>query len=898
MANEHKGNKQLIFKAYMRSKEEDRLEDYHKHKSNWKLWGPYLSERAWGTVREDYSPDGDAWNYFPHEYAKSKTYRWNEDGIGGISDRNQYLCFALAFWNGKDPILKERLFGLSGHEGNHGEDVKEYYFYLDNTPCHSYMKMLYKYPQNVFPYQELIDENKKRNYQDPEFELLDTKIFDSNEYFDIFIEYAKASEQDICIQISIYNRYHQPASCYILPTLWFRNTWSWGYPNGPMGDISEKPKIRKKNYKTLEVLHPVLGKYFLYLEDKAECVFTENNSNNEKLYKSQNETPYVKDAFHNFLIHKKNNAVNPNKEGTKAAAIYYVTVEPDQPAKIRLRLAKEDIEDPFKNFQGIFQEAKEDADLFYENIYSTKVSEEEKLILRQAFASLLWNKQLYYFNVEQWLEGDPAGPKPPIGRKLIRNYGWEHLINFDIISMPDKWEYPWYASWDLAFHCITFAIIDADFAKRQLTLMLREWYMHPNGQLPAYEWNFYDVNPPVLAWAILHVYEMEAKKSKKPDREFLEGAFHKLLLNFTWWVNRKDAEGRNVFQGGFLGLDNISVFDRSKPLPDGGHIDQSDATAWMAFYCVIMMKIALILAEDEPIYQDSATKFFEHFQRISTSMGDYKREGYGLWCEEDGFFYDVLRFPDGRKTPLKVRSIVGLLPLFAVETLDPEVFRKNRIFDRRVEWFLKWHHSLSLNIACIHDPGLGKRRLLSILTKDRIERVLHYLLDENEFLSDYGIRSLSKYLKNNPYTFYAEGNAFTINYQPAESRSGLFGGNSNWRGPIWMPINFLIIEALKRIYSYYGDNLKVDFPSGSGNKMNLLEISQELSKRLISIYLNKNGCRPVYENIKKFQNDPYWKEYLLFFEYFNGDTGAGLGANHQTGWTANIINLILGCSES
>lgn len=875
------------------TKEHARLEGYRNHENNWKQWGPYLSDRAWGTVREDYSADGDPWRYFPHDHARSRTYRWNEDGIAGISDRNQYLCFALCLWNGKDSILKERMFGLNGYEGNHGEDLKEYYFYLDNTPCHSYMKMLYKYPQNAFPYDQLVQENKMRGYYDPEYELLDTGIFDADEYFDVFIEYAKADEKDICIQISVHNRGPHAAECYILPTLWFRNTWSWGYTEGPMGDVPHKPHLFLKNDHTIEADHPVLGNYFLYIENDSECVFTENDTNCERLFGVKNPTPYVKDAFDNYLVHQNPQSVNPAKEGTKAAAIQRITVQPNEPAIIRLRLSKKEIKNPFHEFETIFSDAKADAEAFYEDLYTDKITEEEKQIVRQAFASLLWNKQLYYFNVDQWLQGDPSGPKPSEERKFIRNNGWEHLINFDIISMPDKWEYPWYASWDLAFHCITFALIDGDFAKRQLTLMMREWYMHPNGQVPAYEWDFDDVNPPVFAWAALRVFQFDAISSNKPDREFLEGIFHKLLLNFTWWVNRKDETGRNVFQGGFLGLDNISVFDRSKPLPGGGHIDQSDATAWMAFYCVMMMKIALTLAEEEPVYQDSATKFFEHFQRISTAMVDYKRGKHGLWDDEDGFFYDLLHFPDGRTVPLKVRSIVGLLPLFAVETLEPDSFKKVPIFEKRLEWFTNWHTALSRTISCFYDPGVGKRRQMSILTKERITKVLGYLLDENEFLSDYGIRSLSKFHKDNPYTIETEGVTHRVNYQPGESESGLFGGNSNWRGPIWMPVNLLISGSLQRIHTYYGDHLKVEFPTGSGNKMNLAEIAEEISKRLVKIYLkDENGHRPVYGTIKKFQTDPHWKDYLLFFEYFNGDTGAGLGASHQTGWTANIINLI------
>lgn len=873
--------------------EHARLEGYRNHVNNWKQWGPYLSDRAWGTVREDYSAEGEPWRYFPHDHARSRAYRWNEDGIGGISDRNQYLCFALALWNGNDPILKERMFGLSGDEGNHGEDLKEYYFYLDNTPCHSYMKMLYKYPQNAFPYESLVRENRKRSYRDPEYELLDTGIFDANEYFDVFIEYAKADEQDICIKISVYNRGRKPAECYLLPTLWFRNTWSWGYTEGPMGDVPYKPRLFLKNPHTIEADHPGLGSYFLYIESDSDCVFTENDTNAERLFGVKNASPYVKDAFHDYLIQQDLSRVNPAKEGTKVAAIHKVDVQPDQPFYMRLRLSKGELAHPFQNFDSIFSEAEKDAEAFYEDLYTENIGHEEKRIVRQCFASLLWNKQLYYFNVDQWLEGDPCGPKPPEERKLRRNFGWEHLINFDVISMPDKWEYPWYASWDLAFHCITLALVDGDFAKRQITLMMREWYMHPNGQFPAYEWNFDDVNPPVFAWAALRVFQFDAISSNKPDREFLEGIFHKLLLNFTWWVNRKDATGRNVFQGGFLGLDNISVFDRSKPLPGGGHIDQSDATAWMAFYCVMMMKIALTLAEEEPVYQDSATKFFEHFQRISTAMADNKKEGHGLWDEEDGFFYDLLHFPDGGTLPLKVRSIVGLLPLFAVETLEPESFKKVPVFEKRLEWFTTWHTALSKTMSCFYDPGVGKRRQMSILTKDRVIRVLGYLLDENEFLSDYGIRSLSKYHKEHPFKLSADGVDYEVNYQPGESESGLFGGNSNWRGPIWLPVNLLIIGALQRIHTYYGNHLQVEFPTRSGNKMNLADIADKISERIISIYLKDDtGRRPVYGNIQKFQSDPYWKDYLLFFEYFHGDTGMGLGACHQTGWTATLINLI------
>lgn len=871
-----------------------KLHQHHLQKANWKEWGPYLSERAWGTVREDYSETGDAWRYFPHDHARSRVYRWNEDGIAGISDRNQYLCFSVALWNGKDPILKERMFGLANYEGNHGEDLKEYYFYLDNTPTHSYMKMLYKYPQNSFPYLQLIEENKKRSFSDPEYELLDTGIFDNNEYFDVFVEYAKASEKDILIEISIYNRSKEAKKCYLLPTLWFRNTWSWGYPAGPMGDVPSKPFLHQLNPHSIKACHPVIGNYYLYAEGEPDLVFTENETNNVRLFNTPNNTPYVKDAFDNYLVHNDKSKVNPKKEGTKAAAISLLEVPAEGVKKIRLRLTAHENQNPFGDFDEICKQRKADADEFYEKLQRPGLTENDKTILRQAFAGALWSKQLYYFDVEQWLKGDPIGPTPPEARASLRNQGWEHLINFDIISMPDKWEYPWYAAWDLGFHCISLALLDADFAKRQLVLMTREWYMHPNGQLPAYEWNYNDVNPPVHAWAALRVYQFDAKFHGTADKEFLKGIFHKLLLNFTWWINRKDQDGRNVFQGGFLGLDNISVFDRSKPLPTGGHVSQSDGTAWMAFYCVMMMKIALELAQDEPVYQDTATKFFEHFQRIATAMTAHGRKGCGLWNQEDQFFYDVLHLPDGQVIPLRVRSLVGLLPLFAVETLGPEIYKNAPIFERRVEWFTNRHPTLSESMACVNDPGVGKRRQMAILTRDHLESVLKYMLDENEFLSDYGIRSLSKFHKDHPYKLKVDGMTYEINYEPGESESYLFGGNSNWRGPIWFPINLLIIGALKRFHTYYGEDLKVDFPTGSGVKMNLLQVAEELSKRLIKIYTpDKEGQRAAYAKHTKFQNDPHWKDLLLFYEYFNGDTGEGIGASHQTGWTTNIVNLIL-----
>lgn len=877
----------------MPNPEVQRLIEHRTYQSNWKNWGPYLSERAWGTVREDYSPSGDVWRNFPHEHARSRAYRWNEDGLAGISDRNQYLCFSLALWNHQDPILKERLFGLAGDEGNHGEDVKEYYFYLDNTPTHSYMKMLYKYPQNRFPYEQLIKENSSRSAHELEYELLDTGIFDEDAYFDVFVEYAKAEKENILIEITLFNRSKQEASCDVLPTLWFRNTWSWGYPAGPMGDVPSKPSMRLLDAKCLEADHPTLGMYYLNIEDDAEWIFTENETNNLLLNNSSNASPYVKDAFHRYLVNGEKEAVNPLQTGTKAAAVHRVTIPAGEKKTIRLRLSHQRIKEPFKHFAESMILRKQEADKFYQLIQRQGLCPEENKIQRQAFAGLLWSKQLYYYDVEDWLDKDAQASATPLHRHIKRNKGWQHLVNFDIISMPDKWEYPWYASWDLAFHCVALVLVDPDFAKRQLELMTREWYMHPNGQLPAYEWNFYDVNPPVHAWAALRVYQIDAKVTGKKDRRFLEGIFHKLLLNFTWWVNRKDKEDNNVFQGGFLGLDNISVFDRSNPLPTGGYIDQADGTAWMSFYCVNMMKIALELAEEEPVYQDSASKFFEHFQRIAramTSIGDQK---HSLWNEHDGFFYDALHLPDGDVIPLKVRSLVGLLPLFAIEALDPEVFQKAPIFEKRLKWFTHKHSEEECQMACIYTPGGEKARQMAILRCDQLKRVFKYLFDENEFLSDYGIRSLSKHHKDNPYIFHKDGMQFEVGYEPAESRSGLYGGNSNWRGPIWFPINYLLIEALQRYHHYYKDTLKIEFPTGSGVYMDLKEIARELSRRLIKLFLpNKEGRRPIFGGAKKFQDDPHWKDYILFYEYFHGDNGAGIGASHQTGWTGLVAKLI------
>ncbi len=879
--------------------EHQRLLEYHEHKANWKKWGPYLSERSWGTVREDYSADGSAWDYFPHDHARSRAYRWGEDGIAGISDRFQYLCFAPALWNGKDPILKERMFGLTGAEGNHGEDVKEYYFYLDNTPTHSYMKALYKYPQVKYPYTDLVAENRRRNALDFEYELLDTGVFREDRYFDVFIEYAKADERDILIQIKVANRGPESAVCHILPTLWFRNTWSWGYEKSPMGEVAEKPQMKQIQGLTgaaaATAQHSATGTYTLYAEAAEELIFTENDTNAKRFPDIPGNHQFSKDAFHRFLVHNEKDAVNPECEGTKMAAVYHIELAAGQDHIIRLRLSSKDLPSAFADFEAIFEKRRFEADKFYAAIQNPQLSADEKKVQRQALAGMLWTKQFYYYNVEQWLRGDPSFRSVPVTRHTGRNHEWQHLYNFDIISMPDKWEYPWYAAWDLAFHCLPLALVDADFAKRQLALMAREWYMHPNGQLPAYEWKFGDVNPPVHAWAAWRVYQIDAKQKGQADREFLESIYHKLLLNFTWWVNKKDEEGRNVFQGGFLGLDNISVFDRSEPLPTGGHIDQSDGTAWMGFYCLVMLKIALELAKNNPVYQDSASKFFEHFLRIARAMtGDYRR-GVSLWNEEDGFFYDALHLPDGGVIPLKVRSLVGLMPLLAVETLEADLIDSLPDFKRRMNWFFENRVYLrdGGHVACVRAPGRHSRRLLSIVNRDHLLRVLKPMLAEDEFLSEFGIRSLSKYHKKHPYSFHVDGNPHTIGYQPAESESGLFGGNSNWRGPIWFPINYLLIEALQKFDHYYGEDFKVECPTGSGKMMTLGQVATNLSRRLIKLFLrNSTGKRPIYGSVDVFQNDPHWQELILFNEYFHGDNGAGLGASHQNGWTGLVAKLI------
>ena len=873
-----------------------RLAAHGKRSTNWKLWGPYLSERAWGTVREDYSAGGQAWTSFPHDQAMSRAYRWNEDGLGGLSDRNQYLCFGLALWNGRDPILKERLFGLTGPEGNHGEDVKEYYWYLDSTPTHSYMQMLYKYPQRGYPYERLRQEAARRGRTDPEFELVDTGVFDGQHYFDVYLEYAKESERDILINIRVVNRGPEVARIVVLPQLWFRNTWSWGFEAGPMGDTPQRPRMRRQSVtgdvRSLVAGHPTLGAYYFSTLDAQDLIFTENETNAQRIFGSPNRSAYVKDAFHRYIISGERGAVNPAGVGTKAAAVYHLELGPSEERSIKLRLSDTASAAPFEDFDVLVSRRKSEADAFYRAVQNPNLSDDLRRIQRQAFAGLLWSKQLYYYDVEQWLSGDPILPAHP-SRLEGRNAHWQHLTNFDVISMPDKWEFPWYATWDLAFHCIPFAMVDVDFAKRQLELISREWYMHPNGQLPAYEWNFSDVNPPVHAWAAWRVYKIEARTHGHKDRDFLEGIFHKLMLNFTWWVNRKDAEQNNIFQGGFLGLDNIGVFDRSAELPTGGHLNQADGTSWMAAFSLQMMEIALELAHEAPVYQNMASKFFEHYLRVADAMSNTTTRGFALWDEDDGFFYDAIQLPDGRSQKLKVRSLVGLMPMFAVDIIEPSVMARMPTFNARVHWFLKNRAHLTGNITGIDEEGVGSRRLVSIVTRERLVRLLSRMLDEEEFLSDYGIRSMSKYHHDHPYELQIGKQSYRVKYEPAESESGIFGGNSNWRGPIWFPINYLLIEALQKYHRFYGDSLKVECPTGSGRFLNLEQIAHDLSLRLIKLFeRDQSGRRPALGSHPLFQSDPHFRDHLLFYEHFHGDSGRGLGASHQTGWTALVAKLI------
>ncbi|MFL5740256.1 MAG: MGH1-like glycoside hydrolase domain-containing protein [Flavisolibacter sp.] len=854
-------------------------------KEEWKKWGPYLSDRQWGTVREDYSANGDAWNYISHDKARSKCYRWGEEGIAGICDHEQLLCFALAFWNKKDPIIKERYFGLTNYEGNHGEDVKELYYYLDATPTHSYMKMLFKYPQEAYPYDRLVNENKRRTRQDPEFEIWDTGVFDQDKYFDVFVEYAKADSEDILIRITVYNRADQEASLNVLPTLWFRNSWAWGYN-------LYRPHLLSSNTGDVLVNHNSLPDLVLHLEDKVPLIFCENESNNQRLYGSENFSEFVKDGINDYLVDGNKEAVNFNATGTRMAANFDLSIAAQSSAVIRLRLESKNNEKPFVDFDSIFSNRIKEADEFYHDLQKA-IPEEEKLVQRQAFAGMLWSKQFYYYDVNEWLNGDPSQPPPPEERKNGRNHEWKHLNNSAVISMPDKWEYPWYAAWDLAFHCIPFSLIDAEFAKKQLLHLTKEWYMHPNGQLPAYEWEFGDANPPVHAWATWRVFKIDQKQTGKPDLPFLESVFHKLLLNFTWWVNRKDAQGNNIFEGGFLGLDNIGVFDRNAPLPTGDFLEQADATSWMAMYSLNLMRIALELAFYNPVYQDMATKFFEHFLYIAGAMDNMGASKEGLWDEEDSFFYDVLNSSEKGSVKLKARSMVGLIPLFAVEVLDHSLMKALPEFSSRLNWFLNYRPDLAELVSRYQEKNKKEKHLLSLLREHRLKKILERMLDESEFLSPYGVRALSKYHEQHPYEFILDGHCFDIGYSPAESPNGLFGGNSNWRGPVWMPVNFLIIESLQRFHYYYGNDFQVECPTGSGHYLTLDQVAEELCRRLTRLFLpDEHGRRPIFGKNEKMQNDPNFKNYLLFFEYFHGDNGRGVGASHQTGWTGLIAKLI------
>ncbi|MDP9147200.1 MAG: glucosidase, partial [Acidobacteriota bacterium] len=869
--------------------------------------------------REDYSANGTAWEFFPHDHARSRAYRWGEDGIGGISDRHQMICFAVALWNGRDAILKERLFGLTGHQGNHGEDVKECYFYLDSTPAHTYMRMLYKYPQAEFPYQQLVDQNARRGRTQPEYELLDTGVFSEHRYFDVFIEYAKATVEDILIKITAINRGPDAATLHLLPSLWFRNTWSWGK------DLRRPflcQSVDIPHSKCIEVQHWQYGKRWLLCAGKPQLLFTENETNYARLFNGQNRTPYVKDAFHEFLIHDNRAAINPQNTGTKMAAYYPLSLDSGESATIKLRLT--DVEplagmsadsskvgtitspahqqrsenapgtDDFSDgFDQLFALRQKDADDFYAARVPKDLSQDARSVMRQALSGMLWSKQFYHYDVLTWLTGDPAGPPPPPERWEGRNKDWTHLYNDDIVSMPDKWEYPWYAAWDLAFHCVSLAIVDPDFAKDQLVLLLREWYMNPNGQLPAYEWAFSDVNPPVHAWAAWRVYKIERRVRGVGDRAFLEKVFHKLLLNFTWWVNRKDPDGSNIFQGGFLGLDNIGVFDRSLPVPTGGHLEQSDGTSWMGMYCLNMLAIALELAKEDRAYEDIASKFFEHFVYIAHAMNNFGTHARSLWDEEDGFYYDVLSLPDGQSQFLKVRSMVGLIPLFGVETLEPEAIDRLPGFKRRMQWFLDNHPDVPDHIDMSQRSARGVRMLLSLVGRKQLGRVLSRMLDESEFLSPYGVRALSRYHQDHPYELHYDSKVYSVNYDPAESTTGTFGGNSNWRGPIWFPVNYLLVESLQKFHYYYGEDFKVECPTRSNHQMDLWQVASEISRRLTHIFLrDANGRRPVFGGTNIFQSDPHWRDLILFYEYFNGDNGAGLGAEHQTGWTGLVAKLI------
>ena len=884
--------------------EKNRLDEKQRNGVAWKKWGPYLSERQWGTVREDYSSSGDAWNYFTHDQARSRAYRWGEDGLGGISDDHQVLCFALALWNAHDPILKERAFGLANSEGNHGEDVKEYYFYLDSTPTHSYMKYLYKYPQSAYPYDDIVVTNRNRGKHEAEYELLDTGVFDDNRYFDVFVEYAKASPDDVLIRISVCNRGPEAAPLHVLPTLWFRNTWS-------SPGTGSKPTLKQVAFAGHAVANahhsdPLfresLEDYFLYCDADVPLQFTENETNNARLFGSANASPYVKDGIHNFVVHGEAAAVNPAREGTKVAAHYQINVGAAKTEVIRLRLTTrlpEELRKPFADFDAVFAERVNEADAFYDSIMPPAIRKDPDRanVMRQALAGMLWTKQYFYYDLDRWLDEHGAGAHlPQSQRREVRNREWSHMFNDDIISMPDKWEYPWYAAWDLAFHMIPLGMVDPDFAKQQLDLMLRNDYLHPNGQLPAYEWNFGDVNPPVHAFATMQLYLFDReRRGGSGDIEFLKYAFSKLLINFTWWVNRKDRAGANVFEGGFLGLDNIGVFDRSSPLPTGGYLDQADGTAWMVFFSQQMLRIAAELALHEPLYEEFVEKFFHHTLAIAGAMDRVGERHDEMWDDEDGFFYDVLRFPDGSATRLKVRSIVGLLPLAAVAVFEDDILAKLPKFRERARQFMGRHPELATNMHLPGQAGVNGRRMLSIVDEKKLRRILARMLDEAEFFGPHGIRALSRFHLENPYVFNHAGQAHRVAYVPGDSDTGMFGGNSNWRGPVWMPINFLLYTALARLYTYYGEDFKVECPTGSGQMMTLLEVAKELGERLCRIFLrDPSGSRPVYGAAHKFKDDPHWRDLVLFYEYFHGDTGAGIGASHQTGWTGCVARIIQG----
>jgi hypothetical protein len=879
--------------------EDVRLQESDDRKRHWKRWGPYLAERAWSTVREDYSPYGTAWEYFPHDQARSRAYRWNEDGLAGISDRHQFICFALALWNHRDPILKERLFGLTGNEGNHAEDAKELYFYLDSTPTHSYMRYLYKYPQAAYPYGDLVSKNRNRGRDHREYELLDTGLFNEGRYFDVFVEYAKAAPEDLLIRIQVINRGPEPATIDVLPTIWFRNIWSWGYdqPKPQLYAVEAQPSnvSSRSPAATIELKETHYGTRWLACEGSPELLFTENETNLTRLYGYENGTHYSKDGINDYVVNQHSQAVNPQQRGTKASAMYPLTIGAGKTATVRLRFFPPDTSGELfgEAFDAMFETRKHEADAFYETVIPKDVSADTRDVMRQALAGMLWSKQFYHYVANEWFKGDPSQPAPPLERFKGRNREWAHVYNADILSMPDKWEYPWYAAWDLAFHAVPLALVDSDFAKEQLALIVREWYMHPSGQLPAYEWAFGDVNPPVHAWAALRVYKIEKKRKGHGDRIFLQRIFHKLLLNFTWWVNRKDADGRNVFQGGFLGLDNIGIFDRSAPLPTGGFIEQADGTGWMAMYSLNLLAIALELAIDDPSYEDVASKFWEHFLYIAGAINHMGAEANGMWHEEDGFFYDFLCLPDHGRVPLRIRSMVGLIPMFAVQTLEPDLVEQFPGFKRRMEWFIEHRPDLTSNVASMTAAGRGQRRLLSIMNPAQLRRVLHVMLDENEFLSSYGIRALSRVHRDQPYSLWVGGNEYRVKYEPAESSTGVFGGNSNWRGPIWFPVNHLIIESLQKFHHYLGDEFKVECPTGSGQMMTLWEVAAEISLRLIRIFqTGPDGSRPVHGRDTLFATDPEWRKLVLFYEYFHGDDGSGLGASHQTGWTGLVAKLI------